>query len=320
VTSDATPEAVTPGRRGADIAFGWRLIDALIATRSALRLERFERARRYLLLVPALALLTLLAWGLGDLAWKSFHTFDSYTQEAGGLSFAQYERLLTGATAEAYRTVIIRTTLVSIVVTVTAVGLALPVAYLIVRLASSSLRMLVLLLVLVPFLMGEVVRAFGWLLLLGRDGALAWATGLAGADPPQLIGSVFGIWLGSLQVLTPIAALILLPAMKRVDPDLERAARTLGARPWQTWRCIVLPLCRSGIAGASAVVFTLSMTEFAIPEVLGAGRKPFVANSIDQMFFLQNNTYLGSAYALLLLIGVALVVFGIMFVGRRGQA
>ena len=118
----------------------------------------------------------------------------------------------------------------------------------------------------------------------------------------------------------PIATLVMLPAVRRINPDLERAARTMGARPWQVWRRIVVPLARPGTWGASLVVLTLSMTEFAIPRILGLGKRPFVANSIQQIYLERGNPLnLGSAFSTVLLVTVVLMVMIVALFGRSGS-
>jgi putative spermidine/putrescine transport system permease protein len=118
-----------------------------------------------------------------------------------------------------------------------------------------------------------------------------------------------------IQVMLPFAVLVLLPALKHINPDLERAAGTLGARPRQVWRHIIIPLSRQGMVSAATVVFSLSMTEFAIPQVLGVGRVPFVANDVSTIFFFQSNSYLGSALSTVLLV---IVLLGVVTIARLG--
>ena len=118
-----------------------------------------------------------------------------------------------------------------------------------------------------------------------------------------------------IQVGLPIAVLVSLPAMRRINPDLERAAATMGASRWRTWVHVIVPLARPGLASAAIIVWVLSMTEFAMPQVLGLGRVPFVANELDTMFFFQNNAYVGSALALTLLV---IVFLGLLLLTRFG--
>jgi putative spermidine/putrescine transport system permease protein len=297
------------------VAFGWRVVDLLVALRRKSRVARLGRAYPYVILIPSVAMVGILAYGLIYLFWLSIHAFDPFFLKQGPASLDQYRRISTGTTGIFYREVLIRTLFVSAMVTVGAVALALPVAYFVVRVHARSWRLAALTLILVPFLMGETVRAFGWLLLLGQGGAVRWLLSKLGLDV-NLIGSSIGIWIGMMQVMMPVAALVVLPAVRRINPDLERAAQTLGASPLRTWRHVVIPLARPGLVAAAAVVFTLSMTEYAIPGVLGLGRLPFVANAIQSIFFLGNNIYLGSAFSMVLVVVVTVLVILLVRVGR----
>lgn len=299
-----------------DIAVGWRLVDWAVAARGRLWFERLGRAAPYLMLLPAFAFVSVLAVGLFNLFWLSIHSYDPFLRKQGGIALEQYRRLFTGEAASFHRQVLLTTISMSFFVTVAAVALALPVSYFIVRLRHRWWRFGALCLILVPFLMGEVVRAFGWLLLLGQRGALNWLLRMAGLDTVELVGTAVGIWIGMMQVMIPIAALVMLPVVRQIGPDLEAAAQTLGARPRRIWSRIIIPLARSGMMAASLVVFTLCMTEFAVPQVLGFGRYPFVANAIQSMYFLQNNIYLGSAFAMVLVLIVTAAVVLLVRLGR----
>jgi putative spermidine/putrescine transport system permease protein len=300
-----------------DVAFGWRLVDAIVLARRRLSLRSLRPAFPYLLILPSVVLVALLALGVFDLFWRSVHDFDPFRREQGEVSLSQFERLLTGRDGTYYRGILSRTLVASLVVTAGSLMLGLIVSYFLVRTSRRGSRLVALSVVLVPFLMGEIVRAFGWLLLLGRRGTLAWVTSPIADGGVSLVGTQLGIWIGMMQTMIPIAVLVMLPTVRQIDPDLERAAMTLGAKPRDVWSRIVLPLARPGLAAAGVVVFSLSMTEFAIPQVVGLGRQPFVANTIHSIYFLQNNTYFGSALAMVLVLIVTLGVIAIGALGRR---
>ncbi len=302
-------------REPADLAFGWRFVDGLIALRSKLAPTLSGPWIPYAMLLPALALVAILLYGLGNLAWQSFHSFDAFRGTEGPWSLEQYRKIFTGPLADHIFTTIFRTVGLAVVATVTNVALSLPIAYFIVRMRSNVWRFATLVLLLVPFLMGDIVRAFGWYILLGRHGVLRWLLDVFGLGDVNLLGTLWAVWLGMIQVGLPIAVLVLLPAMRRINPDLERAAATLGASRWKTWAYVVVPLARPGLVSAAIIVWVLSMTEFAMPQVLGLGRVPFVANELDTLFFFQSNSYTGSALALTLL---AVVFAGLLVLTRFG--
>ncbi len=302
-------------RSGRDVAFGWRLVDVAVAAGRRVRIRKAKGAVPALLLVPSVLLMGTLAAGVLYLSWLSFHRYDTFLARQGPLSLANYRRLASGVGASYYRQTVIRTVVTSLAVTAGAVAVAVPVAYIVVRIQQRRWRIVALVFLLVPFLMGESVRAFGWLLLIGKGGALTWAFRKVGLTF-QLIGKPIAVWLGMMQVMLPIATLVLMPAVRRINPDLERAALTMGARPWKVWLRVIVPLAREGIVGAAVVVFALSMTEYAIPDVLGLGKLPMVANAIQTLYFTNNNIYVGSAFSLILVVIVTVFVLVMVRVGR----
>ena len=80
-----------------DLAFGWRIVDALIAVRSKLAPAVRGQWVPYLMLIPAFALVGLLIYGLGNLAWQSFRSFDAFRAQEGPASLDQYRRIFTGS-------------------------------------------------------------------------------------------------------------------------------------------------------------------------------------------------------------------------------
>jgi len=288
--------------RSSDVAFGWRIIDGIIALGKKLRVEKLAKARPYLMVAPAFLLVSLLAVGIFYLGWLSIHSYDSFLLKQGPISTEQYRRLVEPPSGEFYINTLWRTINMSLLVTATSMLLGLPAAYFIVRTSSRAWRVLVLVLLLVPFLMGEIVRTFAWFLILANRGALGWFLGLFGIEDGGILGTLLGVFIGMLQVSVPLVALLVMPAVRRIDPNLERAAATLGASPARVWRHIVTPLAWPGLAAAVIVVLLLNIAEYDMPAILGLGRLPFVANVIGDIYTLQQNLYLGSAFSLVLLV------------------
>lgn len=305
-----------------DVHPGWYVLDAFIHVDRRLRRlvsrgrVRQEAAGGYLLVAPAAIVCLLLFAGVVDLAWKSFHSFDPSLQVQHGVSLSEYRQATSGFIGAFYMHTLRQTILISAAVTVSSIVLAFPIAYFMARARSRTLRMVVLSLLLIPFLMGEIVRAFAWLLLFGREGLVARAAAMLRLSAPHLLGTETAVWIGMLQVMVPIAGLMLFPSLARVPPDLEQAARTLGARPRQIWQRIVIPLAAPGAFAAMIAVFSLSMTSFAIPQVLGEGRRPFIANTVQSIAFDGQNIYLASALGMMLVAVVTVVVIGITLMSR----
>lgn len=294
--------------RDPDVALGWRVIDAVIATGQKLKLERLTKIRPYIMVAPAFLMVSLLAVGIVYLGWLSIHSFDTFLFKQGPISTEQFRRLVEPPSGEYYMNTLSRTLSMSFLVTGFSMFLGVPAAYFIVRTPSRLLRVLVLVMLLVPFLMGEIVRTFAWFMILANRGALGWFLGLFGIEDGGILGTPQGVFIGMLQVSVPLVALLVLPAVRRIDPNYERAAATLGASPRHVWQHILLPLAWPGLAAATVVVLLLNIAEYDMPAILGLGRFPFVANVIGEIYTLQQNLYLGSAFSLVLLVISSLII------------
>jgi putative spermidine/putrescine transport system permease protein len=110
--------------------------------------------------------------------------------------------------------------------------------------------------------------------------------------------------------------LLLAPAFTAIPRETETAAVSLGANWLKAFWYVVLPMARPGLVGAAIVVGTLSLTDFAMPAILGGGSQDFVANAIYDQFFRTSDQGLGAAITLLLvalgsvIAGVFIAIFG----------
>jgi putative spermidine/putrescine transport system permease protein len=300
----------------------WRAMDAVEAFAAALWPARFGKAIPYLLLAPAILLVGLLVLGMILIADSSLRTLDTSTfLFSDYYTLANYQRALSESL---FRTVATRSLLGAVIVTVITLLLAFPYAYLMVRTPSPWLRKLLLIALFLPFFIGQVVRAYGWLIVLGNQGMVNEALGLIGIPPLRLLYNYPAVLFGLVQYMLPFAVLMLAPAMTAIPEELESAAHSLGANWVRTMAHIVLPLVKPGLIGASLVVLTLSLTDFAMPAILGGGSQDFIANAIYDQFFRTSDQGLGSTLALLLvavgslLVGIVFMVLGAGTLAREG--
>ena len=104
------------------------------------------------------------------------------------------------------------------------------------------------------------------------------------------------------------------------------AASSLGANWWRGFATVVLPMARPGLIAAGVVVFTLTLTDFAIPNILGGGTNDFAANAIYDAFFRISDSGLGAALAIVLtflgstIVGIILAIAGAGTLGMGGRA
>jgi putative spermidine/putrescine transport system permease protein len=292
-----------------DLAIGWRALDVFLAIRRRLP-GAPARLRGYILMAPAVVLVGVLVTGLVMLAVRSFHSFDPFIYREGALSLDNYSQLVENSL---FRRVFVRTTIMAAITTVIATLLALPIAYTMVRTRSRAVRLVLLTAIFVPVATGDIARAYGWLVLFGRNGLVPSIADYLGLGQPEMLGTLWAVGQGTIQLQLPLCVLVLLPALYRVNPELEQVALSMGARPHTVWRRIILPLVRPGLAGAAAIAFIIGMGDFANPALLGQGRRDYVANLIGETVLQQNNQWLGSAMGSL----VVSVVVSLGVVGPR---
>ncbi len=267
-----------------------------------------------MLAVPALFVLVVLffapLWQILDLSLREGVAGSTRLQP--GHSLASYVRVLTDVY---YLGVLARTVLLSLGVTATCVLLGFPLSYFLWR-AEPRVKGLLTLLVVAPVLISIVVRAYGWIVLLGDNGLLNQllvALGLVDT-PLQIMYSPLAVFIGLLHVQFPFMVLSILAAMERIDPFLIAAAETLGASRLRAVVSVILPLAVPGIITGTILVFTLCMTAFVTPVFLGGSGTQVMTTLVYGQFTTAFNWPLGSALAVVL----AAASLGGSFLFRNG--
>ena len=233
-----------------------------------------ERAVLAALASPAFLILGgLLFIPAGWLFWLSFY-------DETGLSLANYRRMVT---EPAYLSVFEVTLELSLLVTVLAVCLGYPLAYMIAKLPSRAAT-ICLTLVLVPFWTALLVRTYAWLVLLQRRGILntlllKW--GLID-QPLALVHNFTGTAIGMLHIMIPFLVLPVYANMRALDRDYVRAAASLGATPAGAFWRVYLPLTFPGLAAGTVMVFVICLGFYVTPQFLGGGRVTTVSMKIQQ--------------------------------------
>lgn len=177
---------------------------------------------------------------------------------------------------------------ISLIVTAICVVLAYPLAYWLARLRPSRAN-IVIILVLVPFWTSILVRTYAWMALLGRRGIVNDAlVGLGLADAPmRIMNTRFAVCLAMVHVLLPFMVLPIYANLRRLDWNLARAAGSLGAGPWATFRQVILPLSLPGVVAGALIVLTLAIGFYITPVLVGSGSdimiSMLIGNLVDQL-------------------------------------
>lgn len=205
-----------------------------------------------------------------------------------------------------YLYLFIKTFLISGVITVICLLLAFPVAHLLATLpmAKSSLLMI---LVLLPFWTSLLVRTTSWIVLLQEQGVvnnLLVAMGLIDTQGRlQMMYNMTGTVVAMTHVLLPFMILPLYSVMKVIPPSYARAARSLGATSWTTFRRVYLPQTLPGIAAGSLLVFILAVGYYITPALVGGANGQLISNLIA-FHMSKSNWSLAAAIAGMLLVAI----------------
>ncbi|MBO9645303.1 MAG: ABC transporter permease [Pseudacidovorax sp.] len=254
-----------------------------------------------LLVLPGLALLVLgLFLPLGQVLWMSLNPPEpGVIAPVAELTLANYARLMR---SDFYLGIVGRTLWLSALTTLlTAVfGMVLGLS---VWRARPSVRGLLLVMILAPLLVSIVARTYGWVVLLGDKGALnsvLMALGLTD-EPLRIMYTQPAVLIGLVHVFLPFMVLSLLGALDRIDPLLTEAAATLGASRWHVFRHVILPLAVPGLASGSIIVFSLSMSSYVTPALMGGSRSGLMTTFIYQQFSVTMNWHFGATMVAVLL-------------------
>jgi putative spermidine/putrescine transport system permease protein len=221
-----------------------------------------------------------------------------------------------------YRSVLASTLWVAGLSTVLTLLLGFPPAYALARM-QGWWKSWITLLVVFPLMVGNVVRAAGWMMLLGNSGVVnagLHATGLV-AGPIQLMYTPFAVVLGIVTVVLPYMILTLASVIEGIPRNVEEAAANLGASPARVFGRVVLPLALPGVVAGCALVFILCMNAYSTPVLLGGPQFKMMAPAVYDQFVRTTNWPFGAALAFILLaVTLVLTLAGSALLQRRMRA
>lgn len=216
---------------------------------------------------------------------------------------------LTVATDPYYLDAFLRSLRVAFATAALCLLLAYPMALAIAR-AAPARRVPLLLLVLLPFWTGFLLRVAAWIGLLRDEGWLNGVLRAAGVieAPLPLLYSDVALYLGLAHSYLPFAVLPLHAALARLDPAVEEAAADLGARPGAVFLTVTLPLSAPGALAGFLLVFIPAAGEFVIPDLLGPPEAQLVGRVLWGEFFQNRDWPLAAALAVALLLVLLLPI------------
>lgn len=246
----------------------------------------------------------------------SFNEYDATEMMRAAVTLENYVKFFADPY---YRKVFITTLWVAATCTALALVLGFPVAYFLAK-TQSRFKSLCVILLVFPLMVGNVVRAAGWMIVLGNAGAvnaLMLQLGLI-EQPAKLLYTPFAVIVGTTAVVMPYMILTLQSVLEGIDFSVEEAAAVLGAGFATTFRRIVLPIAAPGVGAGTMLVFILCMNAYATPVLLGGTGLTMMAPAVYDQITRASNWPFGSALALILVIGtLAMALFSNWLIHRR---
>jgi len=162
-----------------------------------------------------------------------------------------------------------------------------PLAYALVHVQNKLVKSFILIVVVTPLFLGEVVRTYAWIVVLGSNGFINSVLLKLGvvAQPVQFMFTQFGVVVALVHVTMPVMVIILAAALSHIERNYHRAAESLGAGPIRAFTTVTLPLSMPGIIAGTTTAFAWTFSAFATPQLIGGGRVNMISNLVYQLGF-----------------------------------
>jgi putative spermidine/putrescine transport system permease protein len=277
-----------------------------------------------LILPPVLWLGIIYLGSLFALLAQSFFSIDEFSGVIQyELTLKTYGELFRPATFD----IIVRTVVMAGAVTIGAAVVGFPVAYYAARYARGKWKAIFYLGVMMPLWSSYLVKVYSWKLILAKEGILNWlfetlhlgwllnaylAIPIIGGN--SLSVSTTGTFLVFLYVWIPFMILPIQASLERVPHTMLEASGDLGARPYQTFRFVLLPLALPGVIAGSIFTFSLTLGDYIIPQIVGSSRR-FIGQAVYAYQGTAGNIPLAAAFAV---VPIVLMAFYLWIAKRKG--
>jgi len=223
-------------------------------------------------------------------------------------SFANYIEFFT---EPLYWNTFMRTAVMSVTATLLTLIVAFPVSYYIAKVLRGRIKNFLFMLCLIPFWVSELVRTFGWMILLRETGVvsntLQWLGLVDG--PIEMLYNDAAIMVGLVYTSMLFMVVPLVTVLDSLDDSLIEAGYDLGGNGFTVMREIVVPHAMPGIASGCIVVFMLTLGNYLTPTLLGGKDSLWFTEQIYNQFITRFNWELGSAFGFLLLVLSSIIVW-----------
>jgi len=260
----------------------------------------------------ALFLLVLLLVPFANIAVYSLHPYSPTKVFLPELTFDNYTRIFDLYYVRLFG----RTLRLGLITTAVCVVLGYPLAYFLAR-ARPRAQALGLFLMIMPLMVSAVIRIFGWIVILGRKGLVNQALVAIGLEPVKVLYTEAAVVIGRVNIFMPFMALPIMASIERISPSLEEAAQNLGANWPRMFRRVLLPLSLPGLISGCLLVYSLSISAFVTPALMGNARERMAGQQIYDEVLVSFNWPGASSLSLTLVLLTAILMFGALFATRH---
>ncbi len=259
----------------------------------------------------ALLLLVLLLVPFANIAMYSVHPYSPTKVFLPNLTFDNYLKIFDLYYVRLFG----RTLRLGLITTAVCVVLGYPLSYWLAR-ARPRWQAGGLFLLIMPLMVSAVIRVFGWIVILGRKGLVNQALVALGLEPVKLLYSETAVVIGLVNIFVPFMVLPVMASIERISPSLKEAAQNLGADWYQMFRRVILPLSLPGLISGCLLVYSLSISAFVTPALMGNPRERMAGQQIYDEVLVSFNWPGASSLSLALVLITAALMFGALFATR----
>jgi putative spermidine/putrescine transport system permease protein len=203
------------------------------------------------------------------------------------------------------------------IATVAALVMSYPIAYVMARTRSRGIRIALIGLLVGLLFLSALVRVYSLELSFGSVGLGRTIAALIGVSSNSSSYAIFLVIIGLMHHSIPLAALLMTGTIQNINPRLVEASQALGAPLWRAHLSVTLPLSMPGVLSAFLVCYTINLSAFVVPMILGKGKIQFLSNLVYDRYAELANFPSGSAIAIQLLIVTLVITYGIGWALRR---
>jgi len=221
---------------------------------------------------------------------------------------------------EIYWYTFVRTALYALTVTLLTFIVTFPVAFYITKVVSPKFTGFLTILLLMPFWVSELVRVYGWMILLRESGVINHLLKYAGLidAPVEMLYNDVSMVMGLVYTSMLFMVVPLISSLEGMDDSLIEAAHDLGASPLTIFFRIIIPYAAPGITSGSIVVFMLALGNYLTPKLMGGKNSLWFTEQIYNEFIASFNWNQGAAFGFLLLaLSSAMIWAGLQISGQK---